>query len=134
MHVLVVTHLHSCVEIGDSSFIPFLHDGRLTRGSCLLVSHLRYASHVIPMQSQYLLCQANYRPYQGYSRQYHYIVHKNGWFISATSGRVSTRRRLCGVADPYRYRPHQGSLPAVFAPAVALPVPLSDQKIENELR
>ena len=32
MHVLVVTHLYSCVEIGDSSFIPFLHDGRLSRG------------------------------------------------------------------------------------------------------
>ena len=46
MHTLVVPHLCSCVEIGDSSFsfIPFLHDGRLSRGSYLalkpLVSHL----------------------------------------------------------------------------------------------
>ena len=23
MHVLVVTHLYSCVEVGDSRFIPF---------------------------------------------------------------------------------------------------------------
>ena len=74
MHVLVVTHFHSRVEIGDSSFIPFLHDGRLSRGSCLalkpLVSHLRYASQAIPIRSQYLC--PDFRPHQGYSRQYHY--------------------------------------------------------------
>ena len=52
-----------------------LHDGRLSRGSCLalkpLVSHLRYTSQVIPIRSQYL-CQGNYRPNEGYSRQYNY--------------------------------------------------------------
>ena len=72
MHVLVVTHFHSRVEIGDSSFIPFLHDGRLRRGSCLalkpLVSPLRYASQVMPIRFQYL-CPGNYRPCQGCSRQ-----------------------------------------------------------------
>ena len=61
MHVLVVTHLSSCVEVEDSSFIPFLHDGRLSGGSCFalkpLVSHLAYASEVIPIRSQYLLAQ-----------------------------------------------------------------------------
>ena len=61
MHALVATHLYICVEIGDSSFIPFLHDGRLSGGSCFalkpLVSHLAYASEVIPIRSQYLLAQ-----------------------------------------------------------------------------
>ena len=56
IHVLVVTHSCSCVEIGDSSsFIPFVHDGRLSRGPWLslkpLVSHRRYASQAIPIQS-----------------------------------------------------------------------------------
>ena len=70
VHALVVTHLCSCVQIGDSNFIPFLHDGRLSRGSCLalkpLVSDQRYASQVIPPRSQYLRPD-NHRPSQGYS-------------------------------------------------------------------
>ena len=76
MYALVVAHLCSCVEIGDSRCIPFLNDGRLSWGSFLalkpLVSHLRYASQVTPIRSQHL-CPRNYRPHQGYSRQYNYI-------------------------------------------------------------
>ena len=72
LDALVVTHLCSYVELGDSSFIPFLHDGRLSRGSCFvpkpLVYHLRCASQAIPTRSQYL-CPGNYRPCQGCSRQ-----------------------------------------------------------------
>ena len=49
MHVLVVTHLIGCVEIGCiAALFLSLHDGDCTRGSYLalipLVSHLRYAS------------------------------------------------------------------------------------------
>ena len=39
-----------------------------------LASHLRYASQVIPIRSQYL-CPGNYRPFLGYSRQYHHTFH-----------------------------------------------------------
>ena len=66
-----------CSETENYSFIPFQRDGRLSLGSCLalkpLESRLRCVFQVIRTRSQYL-CPGNYRPYQGYSRQCHYII------------------------------------------------------------
>ena len=45
MHVLVVTHLFSCVKMEIAGLFLCLHDGRLNRGWCLalkpLVFHLK---------------------------------------------------------------------------------------------
>ena len=75
MHVLVVTHLCSCVRLEIAALFLSCTMDDWAGSSCLalkaLVSHSRHASQVIPIRSQYL-CPGNYRPYQGYSRQYHY--------------------------------------------------------------
>ena len=68
MHVLVVTHLFGFVEMEIVAFFPFLTRRRLNpRGSRLPlkppVSHLRYASQVIPVRSQYLRL-GNYRHFK----------------------------------------------------------------------
>ena len=55
---LVLSYCTGCVEIEDSSFIPFGHDGRLGQDSLLtlkpLVSRRRNTSQVIQRRSQYL--------------------------------------------------------------------------------
>ena len=67
MHVLAVTHLIGCVEMEIVALFLSLQTDDWTQGSCLalkpLVSHLRYASQVIPIRSQYL-CPSNYRPFK----------------------------------------------------------------------
>ena len=73
MHVLVVTQLYSwCVEIRDSSFIPFLHKWTTEPRpeTPVFPSKIRLPSK-IPIRSHYLY-PGNYRLYQSYSRQYHH--------------------------------------------------------------
>ena len=92
MHGLVVTRSLSCVEMDVAAFLFLsLHDGcDWSRGSSLalkpLLSHLRYASQVVPIRSQYLwpcandddsviiiaLCPGNYRLSGLFKAQYRY--------------------------------------------------------------
>ena len=67
MHVIVVTHLFGCVEMKTMAF--FLSRTKETEpgARCLalkpLVSHLRYASHEIQYDLNYL-CPGIYRPFK----------------------------------------------------------------------
>ena len=67
MYVLVVTHLFGCLDIEIIAlFLPCTKETE-PGARCLalkpLVSHLRYASQVIPIRSQYLF-PGNYRPFK----------------------------------------------------------------------